>query len=93
MKLSFKEACLKGPRGPVHEAQSYFKDFGFALSDIRQPVHYWWGTEDKSIIRLHAEAIEEGVKNAVMHYKNGEGHLSIYIHCFEEVLQGIVSAR
>jgi pimeloyl-ACP methyl ester carboxylesterase len=89
--LTFKEACRKGARGAVQEARLYFKDFGFALTEVRQPVHFWWGTEDKNVIRLHAEAVETSIKNSVLHYREGEGHLSTYVHCFKEVINTISS--
>lgn len=90
-QLTLKEACRKGTRGPVYEASSYFNDFGFTLASIQQPIHYWWGLEDMTVIRLHAEAIEQQAPNAIMHYREKEGHLSLYVNCFEEVLQTIVA--
>ncbi len=86
-KITFKEACRNGSKGPVYEAQSYYNDFGFQLSAIRQPVHYWWGTLDMSVDRVHAEAIEQQVPNAIMHYRQNEGHLSMYIKGFEEAMK------
>jgi len=91
-KLTLKEACQNGAQGAVYEAGSYFKDFGFALSAIQQPVHYWWGLEDMTVISLHAEAVEQQAPNAIMHYREREGHLSLYVNCFEEVLQNLVTA-
>lgn len=85
--LTLKEACRNGAQGPVYEAAAYFNDFGFAISAVQQPVHYWWGLEDMTVIRLHAEAVEQLAPNAVMHYREKEGHLSLYVNCFEEVLQ------
>jgi hypothetical protein len=73
----------------VHEAATYFNETGYALSRIKQTVHYWWGTEDNTVTRVHAEAVEQQVANSVMHYKQNEGHLSVYINCFHEVLQAI----
>jgi hypothetical protein len=40
-------------------------------------------------VQLHADAIEQQVPNAIMHYREGEGHLSLYIKAFEEILQTI----
>jgi pimeloyl-ACP methyl ester carboxylesterase len=90
---TLKEACHSGPKGPVHDAQVYFKDFGFKLADIQQPVHFWWGTKDNAVIRPHAEAVEQQITNNVLHYKEGEGHLSVYVHFFREVLQLISSLK
>jgi pimeloyl-ACP methyl ester carboxylesterase len=73
----------------VHEAAIYFNDTGYKLTEIKQPVHYWWGTKDNTVTKVHAEAIEQQVPNSVLHYKQNEGHLSVYINYFEEVLQTI----
>jgi len=91
--FTFKEACRKDGKGAVHEAGLYFNNFGFELSSIIQPVHYWWGTEDTSVVRLHAEAAEQQITDCIVHYKQGEGHLSLYIHCFAEVLKTISSLQ
>ena len=86
---TLQEACRQGSSGAVYEARLYFKDYGFDLKNISQQVHFWWGSEDNVVIRLNAEAVEQEVPNRVMHYKQNEGHLSIYINCIEEVLQTI----
>ncbi|MEJ7679346.1 MAG: hypothetical protein WKG06_16105, partial [Segetibacter sp.] len=70
---TLQEACRQGSKGAVYEARLYFKDYGFELKDISQPVHYWWGSEDNAVIRLHAKAVEEQVPNHLMHYKQNEG--------------------
>ena len=88
---TLQEACRQGSKGAVYEAQLYFRDYGFKLKEIYQPVHFWWGNEDNVVIQLHAEAVEQQAPNHVMHYKQNEGHLSIYINCVEEVLQMIAA--
>jgi pimeloyl-ACP methyl ester carboxylesterase len=88
-RLTLKEACRVSTRGAVHEARTYFQEFGFPLEAIQQPVHYWWGTKDKSVIELHAQAVEQRVPGARMHYRPGEGHLSIWVKYMKEILQNI----
>ena len=85
-------ACRNGSKGPLHEARLYYKPLGFDISDIQQPVHYWWGTLDNTVIHLHAKAVEEGIKDSVLHYKRGEAHLSLWVHYFTEVLDTVLSA-
>lgn len=85
-ELTLKEACAQSSRGSVQEAAMYFRDFGFMLRNISQPVHFWWGTEDRAVIRQHVEGLEKEISHLVTHYKEGEAHLSIYINCMEEVL-------
>jgi pimeloyl-ACP methyl ester carboxylesterase len=86
-KVTLNEACRNGSRGLVHEASIYFNETGYKLADIVQPVHYWWGTKDNTVTHVHAEAVEKQVSNAVMHYKENEGHLSIFVNYIEEVLE------
>lgn len=90
--VSIKEACRQGAQGPVYEAALYFQPFGFSLNQVRQPVHYWWGHDDTMVIRLHAEAIEQQVPNGTVHYKEKEGHLSIYVQYFAEVLDMLAAS-
>ena len=90
-RVTLKEACRLGTRGAVHEARNYYKYFGFDLQQVQPPVHYWWGTKDKSVIELHAMAVEQQVPNARMHYRPGEGHLSIWVRYMKEVLQTAAS--
>lgn len=86
---TMKESVRNGAKGAVYEARGYYRDPGFRLCDIRVPVHYWWGTSDMSVIRLHAEAVEEQVPGAVMHYRQNEGHLSLYVNAFKDVMSVI----
>lgn len=87
--VTLKEATRKGARSAVHEAASYFRKPGYDIKKIKQPFHYWWGTADMSVAELHAlEAAK--APNAVVHYRENEGHLSLYINCFEEALQTLV---
>ena len=92
-RVTLHEACKFGSKGLVHEAALYFKPLGYTLSQIVQPVHFWWGFEDNVVTRVHAEAVEKQVPQNIMHYKKNEGHLSIYINCIEEVLNTIESFR
>jgi pimeloyl-ACP methyl ester carboxylesterase len=88
-KLTLKEATRRGTKTMVHEAASYFRPYGFRVNDISQPIHYWWGSLDMNVVELHAKEVEETAKKAVMHYREGEGHLSLYLKAFEEALQAI----
>jgi pimeloyl-ACP methyl ester carboxylesterase len=87
--VSICESCIKGSKGAVQEAALYFNKTGYDIAQIQQPIHFWWGTEDRAVPVVHPKAIEEKAPNATVYYKSGEGHLSIYIRYFEEVLQTI----
>jgi pimeloyl-ACP methyl ester carboxylesterase len=87
--VSICESCIKGAKGAVQEAGIYFNKSSYDIAQIQQPIHFWWGTQDRAVPIVHPKAIEAKAPNATMHYKRGEGHLSIYIRYFEEVLQTI----
>lgn len=87
LQYTIKEAAAVGNEGPVQEAQLYFTPYPYTLEEIKVPVHFWWGTEDNVVTYVHAKMLERQLPNVTPHYKPSEGHLSIYIRCFEEVLQ------
>lgn len=87
--ITICESCIAGSKGAVREAALYFNSTDYNIAKIQQPVHYWWGTVDNAVPAIHPKAIEENAPNAIMHYKEGEGHVSIYVHYFEEVLATI----
>ena len=87
--LTLKEATRKGTLSAVHEAALYYKDFNFRIEEITQPIHYWWGTRDMSVAQAHAREIEQQAQRPVMHYREDEGHLSLYIKCFNDAIQTI----
>jgi pimeloyl-ACP methyl ester carboxylesterase len=89
--LTFKEACRNGAAGAVHEARLYCREFGFSIHDIQQPVHYWWGTLDSSVSAIHAETVEKEVPSAIMHYRDGEGHLSMFQKGFPEAINVLLN--
>lgn len=89
MRYTTKEACRYTAKGAVQEARLYFKHFPYRLSQIHTYVHFWWGTDDTIVTYIHAKEMERHLPNVTPHYKPKEGHLSIYLHYFEEVLQTI----
>ena len=91
--LTIREACKHGAMGAVHEARLYCRDFGFALNEIRQPVHYWWGDLDSSVSAIHPETAEKNIPSATMHYRKGEGHLSMFQKGFPEALKILFSQQ
>lgn len=93
LEYTVKEACREDASGAVQEARLYFDPFPYTLAAIQQPVHFWWGTEDNTVTYIHAKRMEQELPRSMPHYKPGEGHLSIYVHYFEEVLQTIAGTQ
>ncbi|RYY64269.1 MAG: alpha/beta fold hydrolase [Chitinophagaceae bacterium] len=92
-RCTVREAARRGALGPIMEARAYYAHFPYRLAAIAQPLHYWWGSRDMSVARAHAEAVEQYAPRATMHYRPGEGHLSVYVHCMKEILQVVRSGQ
>jgi pimeloyl-ACP methyl ester carboxylesterase len=90
-RVTLQQACMNGSSGAVQEAANYFKDPDINLENIDVPVHYWWGTKDMSVVIHHAQEVERKVPGSKMYYREGEGHFSLYINSWAEVIQMISS--
>jgi pimeloyl-ACP methyl ester carboxylesterase len=55
----------------------FLSDWGFALEDIRVPVHFFQGSEDRQVPAQHAEWMADRVPDAVLHRYPGEGHFLV----------------
>ncbi|WP_207497125.1 alpha/beta hydrolase [Aridibaculum aurantiacum] len=91
-KVTLNEACRVNSKGLVHEARLYYGDTGYSLGKIQPPVHYWWGTDDNVVTKVHATSVEQQVPNNTMHYRQGEAHLSLYVNYIEEILKVLAEA-
>jgi len=52
-------------------------EWGFALEDIRVPVHFFQGSEDRNVPVQHAEWMASHVPGAELHRYPGEGHFLV----------------
>ena len=87
LQYTVKEAVRKSAKGAVQEAALYYEPFPYSLKAIHTPVHFWWGTEDTMVPYIHARSLETLLPAVTPHYKKGEGHISIFVSCIEEILQ------
>jgi pimeloyl-ACP methyl ester carboxylesterase len=55
----------------------FASDWGFALEDIRVPVHFFQGSEDRNVPAQHAGLMAGMVPGAVLHQYPGEGHFLV----------------
>lgn len=72
-----REAFAEGGRGAAWEALICYQPWGFALGDIRCPVHVWFGDEDVFVPPEMAARIERELKQPVVRRLANTGHLGI----------------
>ena len=75
----FQQDLLLGSR---HHMQALFldialfgRDWGFALADVRVPVHLWYGDADSIVPVQHGEHMARRLPEARLRIRPEEGHL------------------
>lgn len=86
------DAFREGTHGATQEMQLFGRPWGFALSDIRAPVHVWHGTEDVNVPIAVARRLCEEIPGAQAHMIEGGGHALSFDHA-AVMMQQILEAR
>ena len=83
------EAFRQGCRGLVTDFQLYSEDWGFKLSEIpyENKVSIFHGELDKNVPISSAKSLSEEIQNCKTKFYPDEGHLSVLINKFEEIMQ------
>jgi pimeloyl-ACP methyl ester carboxylesterase len=76
--------------GWIDDDFAFFGDWGFDLSRIDVPVAVWQGGEDRVIPVAHAEWLAAHVPGARFHLQPEDGHPSLLIHHFGEILDELI---
>ncbi|MFD2418557.1 alpha/beta fold hydrolase [Amycolatopsis pigmentata] len=82
----FRESARVGADGWVDDILAFTRPWGFALADIRCPVAVWQGSEDRMVAPAHGAFLAEHLPNVRPHLMRGEGHLSLGVGSFDEIL-------
>jgi pimeloyl-ACP methyl ester carboxylesterase len=75
----------KGLRAPVYDIVLFGRDWGFRVSDIKVPVHWWHGDADHIVPLAHARHTVALLPDAHLYVRPGESHLGTLIAA-EEIL-------
>ncbi len=68
------QAFRQGSKGVVSDMNILCQPWGFALSEIKSPVHIWHGTSDTIVPLQLAKFNLENLPNAHSHFIEGVGH-------------------
>ena len=83
--------ALAGPvDGWVDDDLAFVEPWGFELSAITVPVTVWQGGRDLMVPFAHGHALSAAVPQAHSHLLDTEGHLSILVGSFGDVLSELV---
>jgi pimeloyl-ACP methyl ester carboxylesterase len=76
--------------GWLDDDLAFTRDWGFALDSLQVPTYVWQGSVDLMVPFHHGEWLAANIPGAVAHLEPGEGHLSIQVAKFEEMLDELL---
>jgi pimeloyl-ACP methyl ester carboxylesterase len=91
MAQSFRLAVSQGIEGWVDDDIAFHAPWGFDLGAITVPVTIWQGDEDRMVPFAHGRWLAEHVPGARAELRPGEGHLSIALGAYGEILDDLLA--
>jgi pimeloyl-ACP methyl ester carboxylesterase len=95
MRAMFLDDLLTGGRpglrAPVYDIVLFGRPWGFALSDITIPLHWWHGDADHIVPLEHGQHVVDRVPDGHFYVRPGESHLGT-LGVAEEILGTLLEA-
>jgi len=70
---------------------AFVKDWGFDLASITVPVTVWQGDDDRMVPFAHGQWLAAHIAGARAELRRGEGHLSITVAAYGEILDDLLA--
>ena len=86
-----RTAVGTGIWGWVDDDLAFTEPWGFRLDEIAAPVTIWHGTEDRFVPFSHGAWLAEHVPGARRALLTGEGHLSVAVGSYAEILDDLLA--
>jgi len=92
LAASSAEALSDGIWGWFDDDVAIVGDWGFHLGAIARPVAIWQGRDDRFVPVAHGEWLARHVASARAQLRDGEGHLSITVGSYAEILDDLLTS-
>ena len=86
----FLDAFQQGAAGVTEDYRVYSQPWGFDVSDVRIPTHFWHGDADSLVPLRHAELLSAQIPGSTVTVLTDTGHLLVYDH-LGEMLQTLTA--
>jgi pimeloyl-ACP methyl ester carboxylesterase len=83
---SLREAFAQGGRGPAYELTRISTPWGFRVEEIRIPVKFWHGEQDRTVPVGMSREIHQRISGSELEIFPEEGHFSLPIRRMERIL-------
>jgi pimeloyl-ACP methyl ester carboxylesterase len=70
----------------ITDADIYLSEWGFEVSRISVPVHFWHGRQDKNIDWTYTQRLASLIPHAVTHFSEHDGHYSLPVTHAEQII-------
>jgi pimeloyl-ACP methyl ester carboxylesterase len=91
LAASFHAALATSSDGWFDDDMAFLRDWGFDLGAIDVPVTIWQGDDDRMVPPSHGRWLTANVRGARAQLLPGEGHLSIPLGRFTEILDDLLA--
>lgn len=82
MRLMFSQGVARG----IQDADLLLNEWGFALADVRTPVRFWHGQQDRNIHWTYALDMANSIPSSSTHWFEDEGHYSLPLNAAHEII-------
>ena len=86
---SFREGLRQGGQGPARDIVLLARPWGFALDDVRVPVHLWHGELDATVPAGMGRHLARRIPGCQARFLPGEGHYSLPVGHMDEILAAL----
>jgi pimeloyl-ACP methyl ester carboxylesterase len=85
-----RAAVRGGIAGWRDDDLAFVEDWGFTLDGDAAPVTIWQGDQDLMVPYAHGRWLADRIPGARAHLLPGEGHLSLTVSCFPQILDDLL---
>ena len=85
MAVQMRASLSTGVDGWLDDDLAFVAPWGFGLDEVRVPVSWWQGSEDRMVPFAHGQWLAERLPEVAAHLLPGEGHLSLAVGRFAEM--------
>ena len=82
-----QEGAPQGSVGFVDDWLVLESPWGFAVSEVQQPVCVWWGSQDPAVSRSHTDSLVRTLPRSRLHIYENEGHMFPIDHWAEMLME------
>jgi pimeloyl-ACP methyl ester carboxylesterase len=91
MTHNFAEALRSGVDGWVDDDLAFTRPWGFEPEELRVPTFIWQGGADLMVPFSHGQWLASRIPGATAHLLDDEGHLSVTLGLFDQMLEELTA--